>query len=378
MITRQWPSVMAWGLMVGVSAGAGCGEGDRRLAPIQLDSMLTIGATQGEGVMMSWPRVSPRLPNGTRILVPQPGGVSALPTVLGDDGKYLGTIGAEGDEAGEFRGALFARVGPGDSVYIFAENPRAVVFSADRRPGRTIPLPMGIWDALVLPDQRIVLTSPMNERPLPFLLLDSQGKLLQELGGSDSASLAVKSPRWLARGNDGSYWTMPMQFRWRLEHWDSTGALIKAIDRNPAWFPHYQQMLALTHTQPPQPTVQAFWVDSAGRLWVLGRTGDPTWAKGLGPVRAGVTGAVAPILDPDKVYDTVIELRDAATGELISQTRFDVSYPFMVEPGVVMRVLDTPEGWKRAELMRVVAAPPPRPRLISRSSNETASFLLEH
>jgi hypothetical protein len=364
--------------MFGVSAGTGCGEGERRLAPIRLDSLLTIGATSGEGVMMSWPRVSPQLPNGTRILVPQPGGVSALPAVFGDDGGFLGTIGTEGDEPGEFRGAIFARVGPGDSIYIFAENPRAVVFSAGRAYGRTVPLPMGIWDALVLPDQRIVLTSPMNERPLPFLLLDPQGTLIRELGGSDSASLAVKSPRWLARGDDGGYWTMPMQFRWRLEHWDSTGALIGAIERNPAWFQRYQQMLALTHTQAPQPTVQAFWIDSIGQLWVLGRTADPAWASGLGPVRFGVAGAIAPILDPDKVYDTVIELRDATTGALISEARFDVSYPFMVEPGVVMRVLNTPEGWKRAELMRVVAVPSPQARVVAQWSTVRHSFVLEH
>ena len=348
------------------------------MAPIQLDSLLTIGAIQGEGVMASWPRVSPRLPGGIRILVPQPGGVSALPAVFGEDGRFHGTIGAEGDGPGEFRGAIFARVGPGDSIYIFAENPRAVVFGVDRTYGRTIPLPMGIWDALVLPDRRIVLTSPMNEQPLPFLLLDPEGGLLREFGGADSASQAVKSPRWLARGNDGSYWTMPMQFRWRVEHWDSTGALIGAIERTPDWFQRYREMLALTHTQAPQPTVQAFWIDSAGRLWVLGRTADPAWASGLGPVRAGVGGATAPILDPDKVYDTVIELRDAATGSLIAQARFDVSYPFMVKPGVVMRVLDTPEGWKRAELMRVVVVPSAPSGRVSQLSTERFFFVLEH
>ena len=340
-----------------MSIWLGCGEGDRRLAPIQLDSLLTVGSTQGEGVMMSWPRVSPRLPGGIRVLVPQPGGVNALPAVFGDDGRFVGTLGAEGDDPGEFRGAIFARVGPGDSIYLFAENPRVVVFGSDRRYGRTIPLPMGIWDALVLDDGRILLTSPMNEQPLPFLLLDPDGKVIRELGGKDSVSGAVKSPRWLARGSNGSTWTMPMQFRWRLEHWDSTGALIGAIERSPSWFQRYRQMLALTHTQAPQPTVQAFWIDSIGRLWVLGRTADPEWARGLGAVRAGVGGPAAPILDPDKVYDTVIELRDTTTGSLIAQARFDVSYPFMVEPGVVMRVLDTPEGWKRAELMRVVVVP---------------------
>jgi hypothetical protein len=349
--------MMAGLLAMVVGTASGCGQGDRRLAPIQLEPLLTIGVAQGEGAMVSWPRVSPRLASGIRILVPQPGSVSALPALFGESGKFLGTLGAEGDEPGEFRGAIFARVGPGDSIYLFAENPRVVVFGGDGSYGRTIPLPMGIWDAIVLADRRIVLTSPMNERPLPFLLLDPQGNLLRELGGSDSLSSAVKSPRWLARGTDGSYWTMPMQFRWRLEHWDSTGALIQAIERNPAWFPRYDQMLALTHTQAPQPTIQAFWVDGTGRLWVLGRTADQDWSRGLGPVRAGVGGATAPILDPDKVYDTVIELRDAATGSLIAQARFDVSYPFMVEPGVVMRVLDTPEGSKRAQLMRVVVVP---------------------
>src|SRR5664279_3542576 len=133
---RTWQRVLLGGVALGASVVLGCGDGDRRLAPIRLESMLTVGVAEGDGVMMSWPRVSPRFASGIRILVPQPGGVNALPAVFGDDGRFLGTLGAEGDAPGEFQGAIFARVGPGDSIYLFAENQRAVVFGDDRTYGR--------------------------------------------------------------------------------------------------------------------------------------------------------------------------------------------------------------------------------------------------
>ncbi len=60
------------------------------------------------------------------------------------------------------------------------------------------------------------------------------------------------------------------------------------------------------------------------------------------------------MIDSDKYYDTVIEVRNAETGALIASTRLGSDYASMAEPGVLVHVSRTSAGWQRAELMRVV------------------------
>ena len=332
---------------------AGCGRGSRTVAPITLEPMVTIGATEGAGTMATWPRVSARHPGGFRVLVPQPSGVASLPLAYADDGRFLGTLDASGDSAGGFREPLFARVGPGDSLWLFDNAQRALVFGPDRAWVRTVQMSVGPWDAVLAVDGRILIASSSSERPFPLQLLSATGVIEREFAG-DSVSQSIHSPRRVIRAPDGSWWTMPMQFRYRLEHWDTTGVLVGVIERAPEWYPPYAQSQGPSREQAPSPMLMDAWFDSAGRLWLLGKTADPHWASGLLP-RTVSDGAGGPAIgDADKVYDTVIDVLNPATGALLASTRFDVSYPFAVEPGVVMRVRTTANGWNRAELMRVV------------------------
>lgn len=330
---------------------AACSSG-RTLAPITLEAVSTIGAIDGAGTMATWPRVSPHHPGGYRVLVPQPGGMPSLPLAYADDGSFLGPLGNAGDSAGGFREPLFARIGPGDSLWIFDNAQRVLVFGPDRRWVRTVQLRVGPWDAVVGANGRMLVASSSSERPFPLLLLSSVGTIEHELVG-DSVSQSIHSPRRVLQAPDGSWWTLPMQFRYRLEHWAKGGAPLGVIERRPDWFPPYQQMISPSREQAPSPMVMDAWFDGSGRIWVLGKTADPRWSDGLSAA-ASDSSDVRSIDNADKVYDTVLEVLDPVTGALLAQARFDVSYPFAVEPGVVMRVRTTPNGWNRAELMRIV------------------------
>jgi len=329
--------------------GLGCGREGRAVAPITLESMTTIGATEGTGTMATWPRVSARHAGGYRILVPQPGGVAALPLAYADDGRLLGPLTTTGDSVGGFREPLFTRIGPGDSLWLFDNAQRVLVFAPNRSWVRTIPLLVGPWDAVVDAEGRMLISSSSSERPFPLLLISATGVLERELLG-DSVSQSIHSPRRVIRAPDGSWWTMPMQFRYRLEHWDTSGVLLGVIERTPKWFPSYLRAYSPSHDHAPSPMLMDAWFDAAGRLWILGKAADPKWAAGLTTPRDSASS----IEDADLVYDTMLEVLDPVSGALLAQVRFDVSYPFAVEPGVVMRVRTTANGWNRAELMRVV------------------------
>jgi hypothetical protein len=336
---------------------AACGGRGRQLAPIRLEPLVSFGAEAGEGAIATDPRVSAHHPDGFRIVIPGAGagGIAALPLVYSDDGHFLGPLPGGGAAAGQFQVPLFARIGPADSIWVFDGSQRALVFGPDRRYARAAQLPEVPWDALVLPDGRMLIAPANADRPLPLLLLSQTGDLVRELGAAKSAATMPPTPRWLIRDVDGSFWSMPMQFRWRLEHWDTNGAAISILERRTAWFEPYTTISTPDRDHAPQPAVQGAWIDGIGRLWVLGTAADPRWERGLGPPRPGSPARV--IADPDKVYDTILEAIELRTGKLVAAARMDPSYSSVVEPGVILHVRETAGGWKKAELMKVVFEP---------------------
>lgn len=335
-----WVTVMAL-----LGSLAGCD--DRALAPIRLEPMMTIGATEGDGVIATWPRVSARHPGGFRIVVPQPGSVPSAPLVYGDSGEFIGTLAVPGGDEAGFVEPLFTRIGPGDSLWVFDGARRVLVFSPGREFIRTIALPVAPWDAVVLAGGRLAVTPATFGAPLPWLLLDADGDLIREIGVADSL---VPSPRRIVAGLDNSVWTIAMTHRWRLEQWDLSGTLLRRLETPPAWFTTHDELSAPSRERPPQPLVQDGWVDRSGRIWIVGKVADVDWREGIGDAMAGGS----PIADADLAYDTVIEVHDPTSGAVLAEARFDAAYPFIAEPGVLMRVVTTAAGWHRAELVRVM------------------------
>lgn len=328
-----------------------CDGHGRVLAPIRLEPIATFGAESGDGAIATEPRISARHRGGFRIVIPGAGGVATLPLIFSEAGEFLGMLRGGPSAAEQFRAPLFARIGPADSIWVFDGAQRVLVFGPDRGYVRTAQLPVSPWDALVLPDGRMLVAPANADRPLPLLLLSASGDSVGSFGGDDSMAIVPHTPRWLIRDADGSFWSMPMQFRWRLEHWDSNGTRISVVERHPDWFPPYTRLVTPDQEHAPQPTIRGAWIDR-GRLWVLGMAADPNWTAGLSSHHSASPSAV--IADPDKVYDTILEAIDLRTGNQVTVSRLKSAYPSEVEPGVIMHVRQTPAGWKRAELMRVV------------------------
>ncbi len=337
--------------MIVLALASACNAEVREVAPIRLEPVGTMGSNDDSAATSTWSRVSPLHPLGYRILVPQPNGVTALPAVYAEDGAYLGVLGTSGDGPGEFREPLFVRFGPGDSLYVFDVAQRVLIFAPTREFVRSVMLPVTPWDAAVLADGRMVVASAIHDHGLPLLVIGPDGQVMQELGGSDSASMAVPSPRRIVPAADGTIWTMPMTGAWRVEQWNLDGKLVGAHDRAPAWYPIIDPTAG---SDVPRPSVQDAWFDAAGRLWILGKAVDEQWKKGVDQDVAGATDTTSTIEDPDKVHDTMVEVFDVTSWRLLAEARFDPAYPFAVEPGVIMRVRVENGGRRRAELARLV------------------------
>src|SRR5690606_1148745 len=129
----------------------------------------------------------------------------------------------------------------------------------------------------------------------------------------------VPSPRRIIAGRDGTVWTIAMTHRWSIEQWDMIGNRLRQFTVAPTWVVPHDALTAPGPDRPPQSAVQDGWVDTDGRLWIVGKAPDPNWQEGIGPP---VDGA-SPITDADKAYDTMVEVRDGTTGALLGEARFD-------------------------------------------------------
>lgn len=193
-------------------------------------------------------------------------------------------LGRSGSGPGEHRAITELAIGPGDSLYAFDHrNARFSIWAPDgefRRVGR---LPGYPYEAIVLPDGRIVLQAWMRtpkHAGFPIHLLNTDGRILRSFG-SDTGGFRNDDPlagfRALALTGNGSIWS-GRHNRYELELWSLDGELQKRYMRDVPWFPPRTGL-----GQPPQPTLRALEYDENGMLWVLINVPDPEWDGEFGP-----------------------------------------------------------------------------------------------
>ena len=332
---RHLPSVVTVILLA-------CSGFGRELSPIRLEAIVTLGATSGDGAIATTPVVGARHPGGFRIVVPAASAIGTLPLIFDDDGHFLGSLRGDSSLAGTFNGPMFSRLGPGDSIWVFDNSSRVLIFSPQRKYVRSVTLPGVHWDAAVLRDGRVVVSGDSESA---VQLFDPGGVLVRKIGVRNGGGRPADESRTILLVRNGSIWTTTTVRAWRLEHWDTAGARLGAVEPTANWFPRAdtaQFERTRATDRPAAPRIVAAWTDVSGRLWVVGEVADQHWVRGVAAT------------DGDKYYDTIVDVRDPYTGKLLATTRFDNHYASMAEPGVLVHEIRTSAGWLRAELFQVV------------------------
>jgi hypothetical protein len=116
------------------------------------------------------------------------------------------------------------------------------------------------------------------------------------------------------------FWVAP-QNRYTLELWDTSATKRRQIQRAAPWFEPWFGSIDPTKTR-PKPQVKGIAEDAAGRLWVNLLIADASWVPV--PPRAPSTA-----IDPNKLFDSRIELIDPRSGQLLA---------FLVVPEVLVNV----------------------------------------
>ena len=244
-------------------------------------------------------------------------------------GRYVKTLGAEGQGPGEFRGVGIVRVSAGDTIHVFdSDNSTHSIFSPSLsflRSHRLDFLPQ--LEAVALDANRAVVAVPIRTPArvgFPLHLVD-RGRIVRSFGSERGAfrpDIPYFDDRTIAPAGPGRIWSAHRN-RYHIELWSTDGRKLRELRRSVDWFrPHASSGFASPST-PPAPLLQQVWQDRAGRLWVRTVVADPNWRRAV--QRGGPHGYT--VQDYDGYRDTVIEVIDPQRGRVLASRRF----PMMVD-----------------------------------------------
>lgn len=263
--------------------------------------------------------------------------------VFDQRGKLTMRFGKPGNGPGEFTWVRSLIVGRGDSVLVYdGSNGRLTVFTPDLKYGRSLVLASNPYDLVHLREGRVVAQFMARSADLigyPIHLIDASGRVIRSFGSRDAAyspSDPMARFRAIAVDPEGIIWSAHHN-RYEIEAWDTLGNYRGTLRRNVDWFRPWK----LPDTG-PAPTLRSLWHD--GRyLWVLITVQDLSW-KGPFPDPFGPN-------EYHKVWDTMLEVIDPRTGELVASQRFP-NLMERINEGIVHSINEY-DGVLRAQVMQL-------------------------
>ena len=179
--------------------------------------------------------------------------------------------------------------------------------------------------------------------------------------GAKFGDIAVNTPDALpavlrlAAGRRGTLWAAPLN-QYQLQEWDSTGHLLRRLDRMAPWFRAWgrreSQTVEATRA-PPLPRVLGLCGDARGLLWVLIGVSDPHARRTLSRATNGAEHSVPAVRDWSRQYDTVIEVIDPARQRVIASRRLPQAYSGFAAPGMLYGLREDQDGLIRIAIVGV-------------------------
>ena len=254
-------------------------------------------------------------------------------------GSVVRRFGRDGAGPGEFRRIHHMAIGPADSLYVWdVELRRISVLSPapDPKVIRTFPLKasLDIGGFHVLGDGRILANADVGHTAAfgqPLHLFDPSGKYLRSFGALE-AVFRRGDPLGLARlvaPVQAGVWTVRAN-EYLLELWDANGSRKAMLRRDADWFRPYARQ-TISEAEAPKPIPVGITTLPEGLLAVVVLVPDHQWRRGL-VRRSGSHGTHDDIADYNRTFDTVIEVIDPGSGELLQSKRVDRFFRRFVSP----------------------------------------------
>lgn len=188
------------------------------------------------------------------------------------------------------------------------------------------------------------------------VLSGADGSVLRSFG-ADQAALtpgeARASARRLAKAESGRIWAAH-QGQYLIELWDLEGRKHVEVRGSLERF---------ERSDLPRPSITGVWED-AGLLWVMIHVADPRYAENVQKLEDpgdGLGPRIGPA-DGHALYDTVLEVIDPASGQLVATRRFDDSLNTLGDDAPIIAYRLSADGSPLVDVLRASLAPDRLPR----------------
>jgi hypothetical protein len=285
-------------------------------------------------------------------------------------GRFVRRIGRQGGGPGEYRAINAVEVGVGDSVHVFDNaNARRTMLGPDLQLVRESPLPSRLArdQAIFLDDGRMLLNMRVRSGPnvgLPLSLVSQSGAVIRAFGATPPLKILRATSnadlRTIGRSADGTVWSAHHS-DYVVERWDLSGRLVSTFVREAAFLvPPTSPVVDGQVLAAPPIALRGIWEDSERRLWVFTLIADRNWRAGLVPiVQDGRTAGYRPG-DPEKIYDTVIEVIDLRTSRVLVSQRINAYVSRVMPDGTVLTGRHDADGFEYLEFFRPTFVEPKR------------------
>lgn len=342
---------LGWPLMLSAQQPLDCEPCQIRLA-----DPIVLGGPDGDGIASGHPNAIVQDVSGRFLYVDSQD--AAHIAVFDSVGRFLRLVGNEGGGPSEYRS--IATVATTDStIHVFdAENRRETVLSPDFHIVRSVPAPFRPRDVLVLPNGQRVMNMDVPTRDLigyPLHLVDGEGTILRSFGASPEPyrrDISYLGDRRLTQaGSDGEFWAAH-RLRYEIELRDTTGRGVRRISRRAGWFPPASQWHGFHREDPPASLLWDIKSDGNGLLWTLIAVADRSWKDAIEVVRDEHGERWIP-RSSREYFDTVIEVIDPRTNQVVASARSDYLLTHFVGEGFVMGPTSTEEANPTVRIWRI-------------------------
>lgn len=282
----------------------------------------------------------------------EPGVIEAFDVATGTQtaGSYAGGEGPE--QIGLVRALSTA---PGRTGVLDAGNSRLVLLSESLTPLSSFGIPFNATDLLMVSSGQLILTGRNPRQRGSIHVYDESGRHSRSFGPEISASawwrLGVASA-------EAEFWTASLD-RYLLTRWDTLGSKLDSIVGG-SWFE--SRGWDIDSSRQPPFRIEGLAESTDGLLWVLVAVPDPRWSEAARSLPEPDPEAV----DWDRFFDTVIEVFDTRSGQLVAHSRIDVYLQELIRPGLAASYMEGDLGVPNVVLWRM-ELPSPSPQHPERS-----------
>jgi hypothetical protein len=299
-------------------------SGSCDVCKVESTLLARIGDTTGPGMVSDQGRIW--LDSRNRLYVGGPKQGSVV-KVYDSAGRYLRTIGRAGRGPGEFTSPYVVGFSGNRVTHVFDVIPhRWVVFDSGYRALSTTTLPFAPVAAVMLSADLAILTGESHGRETigyPLHLFSRSRGLVRSFG-VDRPIADPRRPqnitRIIAPAAGGRVWATRGS-AYEIELFDTLGVRRSRIVRDVPWFRPWTSDTSTGLESRTQPFISDIREDGSGLLWVLLNVPDAAWQPREGVLRPG--GMIyIPDTTKELIYDTIVEVIDPASGQLLVSRRF--------------------------------------------------------